>query len=43
MGARHKRWIAALVLFVVWVAALGTMAVVSGRRPTLHPRVGASR
>jgi hypothetical protein len=36
MEARRKRWLAALVLFLVWVAALGALAVVSGRRPTQH-------
>jgi hypothetical protein len=36
MDARRKRWIAALGLFFVWVAALGAMAVFSGRRPTQH-------
>jgi hypothetical protein len=41
MDARRKRLMAALGLFVVWVAALGAMAVFSGRRPTQHdhPRV----
>jgi hypothetical protein len=33
MDARRRRWIAAVVLFLVWVAALGAMALVSGRRP----------
>ena len=36
MDARRKRWMAALGLFLVWVAALGAMAVFSGRRPTQH-------
>jgi hypothetical protein len=36
MDARRKRWMAALGLFLVWVAALGVMAVFSGRRPTQH-------
>jgi hypothetical protein len=36
MDARHKRWTAALVLFLAWVVALGAMAIFSGRRPTIH-------
>jgi hypothetical protein len=36
MDARRKRWMAALGLFLFWVAALGAMAVFSGRRPTRH-------
>jgi hypothetical protein len=43
MDARRKRWIAAVVVFLVWVATLGTMAVLSGRRPTEHPRALAPR
>jgi hypothetical protein len=41
--AQYKRWIAALAVFLIWVAALGAMAVGSGRRPGQHPRVPASR
>jgi hypothetical protein len=41
MNARYKRWIAALVVFLAWVATLSTMAVVSGRRPTHHHKVPA--
>ena len=44
MDARRKRWYAALMIFVLWVAALGAMAVVSGAPPpitlvsgTTHP------
>ena len=36
MDARRKRWLAALVVFLVWVAGLGTMAVFSARRPAQH-------
>jgi hypothetical protein len=36
MDARRKRWKVAIGLFLVWVAALGAMAVFSGRRPTQH-------
>jgi hypothetical protein len=43
MDARRKRWIAALVLFLLWVVSLGAMAVFSGRRPTQHHRVVAPR
>jgi len=41
MDARHKRWIAALGLFLAWVVGLATMAVLSGHRPTHHHRVTA--
>jgi hypothetical protein len=45
MEARRRRWIAAVVLFVVWVAALGALALSSGRRPAQHqhPQVLAPR
>ena len=33
MDTRRRRFIAALIGFVFWVAALGTMAVLSGREP----------
>ncbi len=33
----RRRFRAALGLFVVWVAALGVMAIVSGRRPAPSP------
>jgi hypothetical protein len=44
MDARRKRWIAAVVVFVVWVAVLGAMAALSARRPAQqeHPRVPAT-
>jgi hypothetical protein len=32
-AAERRRFLAAIGLFLVWVAALGTMAAVSGRRP----------
>ena len=38
MDARRKRWMAALGLFLVWVAALAAMAAYSGRRPMQHNR-----
>jgi len=37
MDAGRKRWIAALSLFLAWVATLATMAVCSGHRPTQRP------
>jgi hypothetical protein len=43
MDARRKRFTAALVLFLVWVASLGAMAVFSGHRPTHHHRALAPR
>jgi hypothetical protein len=43
MDGRRKRWYAALALFLVWVASLAAMAVLSGRRPTEHPRVMVPR
>ncbi len=36
MEARRRRWIAALMVFVLWVAGLAAMAVFSGRRPPRH-------
>lgn len=43
-GSRHaglvnerRRFLAALGLFLLWVAALGVLAVVSGRRPESTP------
>ena len=41
MDARRMRLTAALILFLAWVGALGTMAILSGRRPALRPRVAA--
>jgi hypothetical protein len=38
MDYRRKRWYAALGVFLIWVAALGAIAVFSGHRPTHHPR-----
>ena len=38
MDARRLRFTAALILFLAWVGALGTMAILSGRRPALRPR-----
>jgi hypothetical protein len=38
MDARRKRWIAALAVYLTWVAALGTLAVASGRRPPQRHR-----
>jgi hypothetical protein len=36
-GSQRRRFYAALGLFLVWVAALGAMAVLSGRRPAANP------
>ena len=33
--------LASLSGFLAWVGALGTMAILSGRRPALRPRVAA--
>ncbi len=33
----RQRFLAALVLFVLWVAALGVLAVSTGRRPPERP------
>lgn len=35
-GPERRRFYAALALFLVWVAALGAMAALSGRRPAAH-------
>ncbi len=42
MDARRLRFTAALILFLAWVGALGTMAILSGRRPALRPRAAAA-
>lgn len=36
MDVRRVRFLAALAAFVVWVAALGVLAAVSGRRPNVQ-------
>ena len=36
-GSDRRRFYAALGLFLIWVAALGAMAVLSGRRPASNP------
>ncbi|MEJ7637163.1 MAG: hypothetical protein WKF75_04020 [Singulisphaera sp.] len=41
MDARRLKFTAALILFLAWIGALGTMAVLSGRRPALRPRAAA--
>jgi uncharacterized repeat protein (TIGR04138 family) len=41
MDARRLRLTAALILFLAWVGVLGTMAILSGRRPALRPRAAA--
>jgi len=41
MDARRLRLIAALMLYLAWVGALGTMAILSGRRPANRPRAAA--
>ncbi len=38
-GTQRRRFYAALTLFLVWVAALGAMAALSGRRPPANPAV----
>ena len=43
MKGRRIRLIAALVLYAVWVIALGAMAVVSGKRPAQHHQVLSPR
>ncbi len=43
MDARRLRLTAALILFLAWVGVLGTMAILSGRRPALRPRAAAPR
>ena len=35
--AQRRRFLAALGLFLAWVAVLGTMAAFSGRRPAPNP------
>jgi hypothetical protein len=39
----RRRFVAALGLFLVWVAALGVMAVLSGRRPESTPAAAEDR
>ncbi len=39
MDGRRLRFLAAVVVFLLWVAALGTLALRSGRKPP--KRVGA--
>jgi len=41
MDARRLRFTAALILFLAWVGVLGTMAILSGRRPALRPGAAA--
>ncbi len=41
MDTRRARFFAALGLFLVWVAGLATLAVVSGRRPVAKPPLSA--
>lgn len=43
MDVRRKRFIAALVLFFAWVAALGVLAAVSASKPPQAPAVKATR
>jgi hypothetical protein len=43
MERRRLTFLSALVLFVLWIAALGLLAIKSGRRPmVLPPRPAAS-
>ena len=39
----RKRFYAALGFFLLWVAALGAMAVVSGRRPAMNAAADGGR
>ena len=43
MDARRLRFGVALLVFLLWVAALGVMAVRSGYRPVAHPRDAPAR
>jgi len=38
MDARRKRFVAAVVLFLVWVGILGVMAARSSKPPAARPR-----
>jgi hypothetical protein len=40
MDAKRKRFVAALVVYLAWVAALGVLAAVSSKRPA--PRAAAA-
>jgi hypothetical protein len=42
MDARRLKFVAALILFLAWVGALGTMAILSGRRPANRPRAATT-
>jgi len=37
MEARRLRFMAALIVFLIWVMGLGVLAVKSGRRPMARP------
>jgi hypothetical protein len=41
MDARRLRFAAALIVFLVWVASLGAMAVLSGHGPEVRPEQAA--
>jgi hypothetical protein len=41
MDGRRIRFIAALVVFVLWVAALAVLAAYSSRRPVARPPVAS--
>jgi len=43
MDVRRTRFLAALALFLAWVAVLGAMALQSGRRPAAQPEASAPR
>jgi hypothetical protein len=42
-AAQRRRFYAALGLFLAWVAALGVLAAVSGRRPDPRPAAAIER
>lgn len=41
MDARRLRFIAALMAFTLWIAALGLLAISSGRKPRPAPQPAA--
>jgi hypothetical protein len=42
-GKGRKRFVAALAVYLAWVAALGTLAALSGYRPASRPSATESR
>jgi hypothetical protein len=41
MDARRLRFVAALLAFALWIAALGVLAISSGRKPRPVPQPAA--